>query len=192
MSVSFMQRRTSQKFYRSTEELLKPEEAKLLGSIPQWLTGTFLRTGPGLFDLGDNFTLNHWLDGYAIISKFHVSGQSVKFEKKFLQSESFKRAKKANKPCICEYGTRAYSDPTRSWMSRLYNTLVSTFYIFTIHIFLGKKARESLVVGNTWFLLQKRNMEFESCCGHLFAPIPTNIFVWRKFVIVLICIVFDV
>lgn len=169
MSVSFMQRRTSQKFYRSTEELLKPEEAKLVGGIPQWLTGTYLRTGPGLFDLGDNFTLNHWLDGYAVISKFHVTGQSVKFEKKFLQSESFKRAKKANKPCICEYGTRAYSDPTRSWMSRLYNTLVSTYFIFTIytiHIFLGKMAKK--------LIMQKRSskkefMKFESCyCGYLF------------------------
>ncbi|ODN02421.1 Beta,beta-carotene 9',10'-oxygenase [Orchesella cincta] len=127
MSLSMMQRRTSQKFYRTTEELTKPEESQLQGTIPNWLSGAFLRTGPGYFDFPDGFTVNHWLDGYAVISKFHVSGQSVKFEKKFFQSEAFKRAKKANKPCVCEYGTRAYSDPSRSWMSRLYNTIIPEF-----------------------------------------------------------------
>lgn len=118
------ERVVSQKFYRTTEELTTAEEGKLHGTIPAWLSGVYLRTGPGYFDFPDGFTMNHWLDGYAIVSKFHVSGQSVKFEKKFLQSEAFKRATKAGRPCICEYGTRAYSDPNRSWMSRLYNTIV--------------------------------------------------------------------
>lgn len=125
--TSLTQWRTSQKFYGTTEELKEPEEAQLQGTIPKWLSGVYLRTGPGYFDFPDGFTVNHWFDGYAIISKFHVSGQSVKFEKRFLQSEAYKRATKCNRPCVCEYGTRAYSDPNRSWMSRLYNTIIPEF-----------------------------------------------------------------
>jgi len=63
MSQSFMQRRTSQKFYRTAEELKSPEESKIIGTLPRWFQGTYMRNGPGKFDFKDGFSVNHWFDG---------------------------------------------------------------------------------------------------------------------------------
>jgi carotenoid cleavage dioxygenase-like enzyme len=41
------------------------------GQFPEWLQGSFLRLGPGKFDIGD-FVMNHWFDGYAVIYKFDM------------------------------------------------------------------------------------------------------------------------
>jgi len=88
------------------------------------LKGTFLRTGPGKFDLGHDCTLNHWLDGYAILSKFSIDGDMVKFEKKFLQSDAYQKAIKANKPLITEFGTSKHADPSKSFFGRLVSAVM--------------------------------------------------------------------
>jgi hypothetical protein len=46
------------------------------GRIPEWLQGTFLRLGPGKFDIGD-FVMNHWFDGYAVLYKFDIQKGKV-------------------------------------------------------------------------------------------------------------------
>jgi carotenoid cleavage dioxygenase-like enzyme len=46
------------------------------GQIPKWLRGTFLRLGPGKFDIGD-FVVNHWFDGYAVLCKFDIQNGKV-------------------------------------------------------------------------------------------------------------------
>jgi carotenoid cleavage dioxygenase-like enzyme len=40
------------------------------------LQGSFLRLGPGKFDIGD-FVMNHWFDGYAVIYKFDINKGKV-------------------------------------------------------------------------------------------------------------------
>jgi retinoid isomerohydrolase len=42
------------------------------------LQGSFLRLGPGKFDIGD-FVMNHWFDGYAVIYKFDIHKGKVSF-----------------------------------------------------------------------------------------------------------------
>lgn len=46
------------------------------GTIPNWLEGYYLRVGPGKFELGDT-TLNHFIDGYAMLSKFDIQDGKV-------------------------------------------------------------------------------------------------------------------
>ncbi len=48
----------------------------------------------------------HMLDGYAIISKFTLDGSNVTLEKKYLESDAYKRANQAGKNVINEFGTR--------------------------------------------------------------------------------------
>ena len=97
------------------------------GTIPQWLRGSFVRVGPGKFDLGEDFTMNHWFDGYAIIYKFDILGENkVKFHKKFLQSGVYQRALAAGKPVVTEFGTRAFPEPKRGFFARLLANVVSS------------------------------------------------------------------
>ncbi|MFB6235919.1 MAG: carotenoid oxygenase family protein [Halopenitus sp.] len=40
------------------------------GSLPQWLTGSLLRNGPGSFSLGEADSVDHWFDGLAMCTRF--------------------------------------------------------------------------------------------------------------------------
>ena len=59
--------------YESASEILEPVEvrqARQDSGIPAWLTGSLLRDGPGLFELGEEEAL-HPFDGMAMIRQ-HV------------------------------------------------------------------------------------------------------------------------
>lgn len=104
--------------FNSCEEQLEPVNAKIKGEVPSWLSGTFIRVGPGKFDLGD-FTVNHLMDGMAILYKFTINGGQVSFRSKFLNSDSYKKACMANRPVFTEFGTHAYPDPSKNIFSRM-------------------------------------------------------------------------
>ena len=39
------------------------------GKIPSWLSGTLIRNGPAMFEVGIQ-KFNHWFDGLAMLHKF--------------------------------------------------------------------------------------------------------------------------
>jgi len=111
------------KLFQDAQETSQPAEAKIKGTFPSWLKGTFVRVGPGKWTLEEH-TMNHWLDGFAIVSKFSIEENSVKLEKKFLQSDAYKRALAAKKPVVNEYGTRAFPDPNKGFFSRIVSNFI--------------------------------------------------------------------
>lgn len=57
------------------------------GRMPGWLTGTLLRNGPALFEVGpDRF--NHWFDGLAMLHAFSFEGGRVAYANRFLRSSA--------------------------------------------------------------------------------------------------------
>ena len=122
----------------------------IAGSIPDWVRGNFIRIGPGKFDL-DGFTLNHFFDGYAILSKFTIAGETVKFEKKYLQSDAYKKAGAAKRPVFTEFGTRAYSDPNRSLLSRIVSACLPIELTDNDSINLFQIGNEAFASGETCF-----------------------------------------
>ncbi len=50
-----------------------------------------LRIGPAKWDLEDDFTLNHWLDGCALLCKFTFENGEVSFRSKYLESEAYNK-----------------------------------------------------------------------------------------------------
>ena len=119
------------KLFRNAEELLDPETVLIEGrSLPSYINGFIIRNGPGKFDLSDDFTVNNFYDGYSIISKYEISnGNIVKFTKKYLGSEAYKRATVAGKPCMVEFCTKAYADPEKHVLIRhLPNVYTSIFH----------------------------------------------------------------
>ena len=65
--------------YKTATEITDPLEFKDgADTIPNWLTGTLLRDGPGLFEFGDEVAL-HAFDGMAMIRRYHEKIMSLVF-----------------------------------------------------------------------------------------------------------------
>lgn len=87
--------------------------------------GSFIRVGPGKFDFDKDFAVQHYLDGYALLSKFEIkNGAKVTMEKKYLESDAYKKALIAQKPVITEFGTKPSPDPTKSFFSKMVPSVV--------------------------------------------------------------------
>lgn len=106
--------------FNTTEERVEPQSAQLTGEWPAWLRGSLIRVGPGKFDFGD-FTLNHWLDGMAMMHKFHIDNGQVTFRSKYLRSDAYKKACLAQRPVFTEFGTHCFPDPCKNIFSRMFS-----------------------------------------------------------------------
>lgn len=62
--------------------------------------------------------------GYGLISKFEINDDTIAFEKKYVQSDAYKKAMAQQKPAISEFGTRAQMDSKKGFFSRVISTLV--------------------------------------------------------------------
>src|SRR4051794_9860244 len=51
--------------FRALTDELTDTGLELTGTIPPWLNGSLLRTGPARWDLRDGSSVNHWFDGLA-------------------------------------------------------------------------------------------------------------------------------
>lgn len=105
--------------FRTTEEQLTPLEAKIEGEVPPWLNGHLVRLGPGVFDLKDGFVMCHYFDGYGVLVNFEISNGKITFQKRYVQSDAFKKASSIGKPVFTEFGTKASVDPNKGLFSRL-------------------------------------------------------------------------
>ena len=84
------------------------------GKIPSWLSGTLIRNGPAMFEVGKQ-KFNHWFDGLAMLHKFSFTDGKVQYANKFLNTKAYKRAKETGKISFSEFAT----DPCRSIFSRV-------------------------------------------------------------------------
>lgn len=81
-------------------------EAPLEGSLPEWLTGTLVRNGPGKFETDDG-SLEHWFDGLALLRRFEIDGatDSVRFSARFLRSGEYNHVRQAGSLKTGQFGT---------------------------------------------------------------------------------------
>ncbi|MDX2163269.1 MAG: carotenoid oxygenase family protein [bacterium] len=61
---------------------------KVEGTIPDWLTGTLLRNGPGQFEVA-HASYPHWFDGQCMMYRYTFQNGRVSFANAFLQSQSY-------------------------------------------------------------------------------------------------------
>ncbi|HXD55712.1 MAG TPA: carotenoid oxygenase family protein, partial [Solirubrobacteraceae bacterium] len=90
------------------------DELELTGTLPAWLSGSLLRTGPAKFEVGEQ-RMRHWFDGLAMLHRFTISGGEVSYGNRFLHSRSYKAAKEEGKLVYGEFAT----DPCRSLFKRV-------------------------------------------------------------------------
>src|SRR6056297_597538 len=62
-------------------------ELPVEGRIPDWLSGSLVRNGPGAFELGDG-TVDHWFDGLAMLHQF-TFGDGVTYRNRFLRTDAY-------------------------------------------------------------------------------------------------------
>uniref|UniRef100_A0A8C9TZ48 Beta-carotene oxygenase 1, like n=1 Tax=Scleropages formosus TaxID=113540 RepID=A0A8C9TZ48_SCLFO len=98
--------------------------------VPDWLQGTLLRNGPGMFTLGGT-TYNHWFDGMALLHSFTFKDGEVYYRSKFLQSDTYKKNMAANRIIVSEFGTMIYPDPCKNIFSRVFSHLSNAISDFT-------------------------------------------------------------
>ncbi|XP_018582330.2 retinal Mueller cells isomerohydrolase-like isoform X2 [Scleropages formosus] len=107
------------KIFETCKELAEPIEAQVTGQVPQWLTGSLLRVGPGMFEVGDQ-AFHHLFDGQALIHKFDLKNGKVTYYRKFVRTDAYVRAMTENRVVITEFGTTAYPDPCKNIFSRFF------------------------------------------------------------------------
>uniref|UniRef100_A0A0G2JG19 Retinoid isomerohydrolase n=1 Tax=Mus musculus TaxID=10090 RepID=A0A0G2JG19_MOUSE len=69
------------KLFETVEELSSPLTAHVTGRIPLWLTGSLLRCGPGLFEVGSE-PFYHLFDGQALLHKFDFKEGHVTYHRR--------------------------------------------------------------------------------------------------------------
>jgi carotenoid cleavage dioxygenase-like enzyme len=78
--------------FESFEEEPSPTALEVEGDLPEWLTGTLYRNGPGLFEVGDE-PITHWFDGLALLRRFRFDG-GIEYSSRFLRSEAYMAAER--------------------------------------------------------------------------------------------------
>lgn len=101
-------------FRSRTKEVSAPVPLPVRGALPEWLTGTLLRTGPSQFEVGAH-AYNHWFDGLAMLHRFAFTGGRVTYASRFLESNAFTAAKRTGKISYGEFAT----DPCRTLFGRV-------------------------------------------------------------------------
>ena len=93
-------------------------ETEIKGKIPNWLSGTLYRNGPGRYHFGDK-KYNHLFDGSSCIHKFEIRNEKIFYSNKFLETNSYQRSINENQ-LNSEFGT---AGTNISLLERIKNTI---------------------------------------------------------------------
>jgi Lignostilbene-alpha,beta-dioxygenase and related enzymes len=101
---------------RSSTEESDLDDLPVEGTIPEWLSGTLVRNGPGLWDAGRR-SYRHWFDGQAMLHRFGFHNGQVSYRGRFLDSANYRAVRQQGKIAYGEFAT----DPCVSIFSRLFS-----------------------------------------------------------------------
>lgn len=88
-------------------------------TLPDWLNGTYLRNGPGLFELGPTASFRHFFDGEAMIHGFSFKDGGVVYNNQFLASTDYQVSTARQRISFTEFG----SAPQRNLWQKIKATL---------------------------------------------------------------------
>lgn len=92
-----------------------PTRVEVKGTLPIWLSGQLLRTGPARFELGGQ-RMRHWFDGFAALDKFSFAGGEVRYASKYLRTRALRAARETGRMPFYDYA----SDPCVSLFRRFF------------------------------------------------------------------------
>ena len=103
-----------QKAMQSADENPNRVELPVSGAVPEWLSGTLLRNGPGRWEFGD-LEVNHWFDGMAMLHSFELGEGRVMYMNRFVRSKAYRSLTEDGKLAFSEFA----SDPCRTRFQRI-------------------------------------------------------------------------
>ncbi|MGM0385407.1 MAG: carotenoid oxygenase family protein [Actinomycetota bacterium] len=89
------------------------DDVPVRGTLPDWLTGSLLRNGPGTFQVGEQ-RYRHWFDGLAMLHRFSIADGRVSYANRFLETRARAAARDEGRIAYPEFAT----DPCRSLFAR--------------------------------------------------------------------------
>jgi beta,beta-carotene 9',10'-dioxygenase len=113
--------------FATLEQEVVVDELALTGSLPSWLRGSLLRTGPAKFEAagtaaasspeweGGAQRMRHWFDGLAMLHRFTIADGRVAYGNRFLESRAYRAAREQRRIVYSEFAT----DPCRSLFKRV-------------------------------------------------------------------------
>jgi beta,beta-carotene 9',10'-dioxygenase len=100
--------------FKTLEDEHSLDAVPVEGELPEWLTGSLLRTGPAKFEAGER-GYRHWFDGLAMLHRFTLADGAVSYANRFLQSRAYRAAREQSRIVYSEFAT----DPCRSLFKRV-------------------------------------------------------------------------
>ena len=114
MAVTTEQQTTATRGFESLDDETRIASLPVEGSLPKWLEGSLLRTGPAKWEVGER-TMNHWFDGFAMLHRFSIAGGEVSYANRFIEAHAYRAARETGEITYSEFAT----DPCRSLFSRV-------------------------------------------------------------------------
>jgi len=93
-------------------------ELEVQGTVPDWLSGTLVRNGPGRWTAqpgGQGEQVGHWFDGFAMLHRFALSQGHVHYASRYVHSPAWRAAVEQGRLGFAEVGT----NPRRRWTERV-------------------------------------------------------------------------
>jgi carotenoid cleavage dioxygenase-like enzyme len=84
------------------------------GRLPAWLSGTLVRNGPALFEIGAQ-RLSHWFDGQAMLHAFAIADGRVRYTNRFVDGVAYRANRAAGRLRYREFA----SDPCQTLFGRV-------------------------------------------------------------------------
>lgn len=133
------------------QKIYSLNDVPVLGKIPDWLNGTFIRNGPGMLNL-KNRRLNHWFDAMGALHKFEIRDGKVDYSCNFLECDSYQAAIGTGDLKFSEFAT----DPCKSIFKKVQS------YVFPSLPNMTDNPKISVAkVGEKWMALGETPMQLE-------------------------------
>ena len=81
--------------FHSLRSEVRDRELSVEGTVPEWLSGTLIRNGPGAFESGGE-RVNHWFDGLAMLRRYSFTDGTVRYTNRFLRTEAYADAQRGD------------------------------------------------------------------------------------------------
>jgi carotenoid cleavage dioxygenase-like enzyme len=105
---------SARKGFESLESETEITSLPVRGELPEWLTGSLLRTGPAKWDVNGR-SMNHWFDGLAMLHRFSFGDREVSYANRFLNTRAYRAVEETGEIGYSEFAT----DPCRSLFQRV-------------------------------------------------------------------------
>lgn len=121
-------------------------DVPVTGTIPDWLQGSYIRNGPGMFQL-ENKRLNHWFDAMGALHKFDIANGKVAYQNVMIECESYKRVTETGDIQFSEFA----SDPCKSIFKKVQSYVFPTLPNMTDNpkVNVAKIAGKFMALGET-------------------------------------------